>query len=57
MQSYSSEPGQDFKSRFQGKMQKISRDGAIEDMTQLSNSKPVQKVSIRQLQESDSYHK
>lgn len=39
----------DFKTRFAGKVQKISKDGAIEDMGVLSDSKPIQKVSMRQL--------
>ena len=37
----------DFKTRFQGKIQKVTKDGAIEDMTQQSEQKPIQKVSLR----------
>jgi hypothetical protein len=46
----------DFKTRFSGKLQKISKDGQIEDMTQLSEQKPIQKVSLAQLQETDNFN-
>ena len=39
----------DFKARFAGKMQKMSKEGAIEDMAQIAEQKPIQKVSLRQL--------
>jgi len=43
----------DFKTRFQGKMTKISKDGGIEDMVRTTNNpiNRVEKVSIRALQE------
>ena len=37
-------------------MQKMGKDGGIEEMLQVSEQKPIQKVSLRQLQESDSYN-
>ena len=46
----------DFKTRFAGKVQKISSSGGIEDVVGMTESKPVQKVTIRQLQESENFH-
>ena len=41
----------DFKTRFQGKMQKISKDGGIDDMVSTSDNpiNPLKKVTIRSL--------
>lgn len=41
----------DFKTRFQGKMQKISKDGGIDDMVLASDKpiNPLKKVTIKNL--------
>ena len=37
-------------------MQKLNKDGAIEDVNAMSDQKPIQKVSLRQLQETDHFN-
>jgi len=45
----------DFKTRFQGKMQKISKDGGIDDMVLASDKpiNPLKKVTIRSLHDQE----